>query len=312
MEIPIKQELSDSKKILLCGAGGGYDIYSGIPLYFYLSALDKEVYLANYSFSAVQASQSRRIGPSGYIIDKDSRDMSYFPEKFMVDWMEKLGIANQVFAFAKTGVRPLRESLDAIIKENEIDTLIMVDGGTDSLMRGNEAGLGTPTEDATSIVAAHGIELKKKYLAAIGFGVDHFHGVCHAQFLENVANQIEFGGYKGCCSVQKEEMEGQYFLELVKYANQRASHHMSIVANSIASAIEGRFGDYHATNRTAGSRLFINPLMSLYWFFDLDKIAHKLQYLSMIEHTETESEVIEGIRTFRKVIKHKAWVDMPY
>ena len=87
---------------------------------------------------------------------------------------------------------------------------------------------------------------------------------------------------------------------------------MSIVANSIASAIEGKFGDYHATNRTAGSRLFINPLMSLYWFFDLDKIARKLQYLSMIEHTETESQVIEGIRTFRKVIRHKAWEDMPY
>lgn len=312
MEIPIRRELLDAKSILIAGAGGGYDIYSGIPLYFYLTALDKEVYLANYSFSAVQASKSAKMGPSGWIINKDSRDMGYFPEKFMVDWFGEMGVELEVCAFQKSGIIPLRKSYEALIEAKEIDTLILVDGGTDSLMKGNEAGLGTPTEDATSIVATHGLELKRKYLAALGFGIDHFHGVCHAQFLENVAEQIQFGGYRGCSSVTKEDPEGQYFLDLVAYANQRASHHPSIVANSIASALEGQFGDFHATERTRGSQLFINPLMSLYWFFDLEKVARKLQYYSMIEHTRTEAEVIEAIRTFRKVIKHKLWEDMPY
>ncbi len=34
-----------------------------------------------------------------------------------------------------------------------IDCVILVDGGTDSLMRGDEKQLGTPTEDMTSIAA---------------------------------------------------------------------------------------------------------------------------------------------------------------
>jgi len=33
-QIPIFEELKESKSILLAGAGGGFDIFSGIPLYF--------------------------------------------------------------------------------------------------------------------------------------------------------------------------------------------------------------------------------------------------------------------------------------
>jgi hypothetical protein len=49
----------------------------------------------------------------------------------------------------------------------------------------------------------------------------------------------------------------------------------SIVNASILAAIDGQFGDYHATNRTEGSELFINPLMSQYWFFDSDIVASR-------------------------------------
>lgn len=311
MEIPIRKELIDSKKILLSGAGGGFDIYSGIPLFFYLKALGKEVILGNYSFSALQASQGEKIGPTGWRITPEVRDLSYFPEKFMADWFDNLEMQVEIIGYEKSGVLPLSETLNTIIDQHEIDTLIMVDGGTDSLMFGNESGLGTPTEDSTSIAAGHAIKLERKYLAALGFGIDHFHGVCHAQFLENVAEQIKFGGYKGCSSVSKEDEEGKRFLELVAYANSRGSH-ASIVANSVASAIEGEFGNHHATQRTRGSELFINPLMSLYWFFDLDKVARKLQYLSMIENTQTEAEVKSAISMFRQVIKSKPWKEMPY
>jgi len=312
MEIPIRKELKDAKRILVSGAGGGFDIYSGIPLYFYLTAMGKEVVLGNYSFSLLQACKGERIGPTGWRITPKCRDMDYFPEKFMADWFDNQEMQVEIIGYEKSGVIPLAETLNTIIAEKEIDTLIMVDGGTDSLMKGNEAGLGTPKEDATSIAAGHAIQLERKYLVALGFGIDHFHGVCHAQFLENVAEQIRFGGYKGCSSVSDQDEEGKRFLELVNYANSRALQHKSIVANSVASAIEGQFGDHHTTYRTRGSRLFINPLMGLYWFFDLDKIAQKLQYLSMIEHSQTEAQVVEAISTFRKVIQAKPWEDMPY
>ena len=39
-----------------------------------------------------------------------------------------------------------RKAYQTIVDQHKIDTIILVDGGTDSLMTGNESGLGTPTE----------------------------------------------------------------------------------------------------------------------------------------------------------------------
>ncbi len=50
-----------------------------------------------------------------------------------------------------------------------------VDGGTDSLMRGDESGLGDPIEDACSILAASKLRtLRHKFLISIGFGADRY------------------------------------------------------------------------------------------------------------------------------------------
>ena len=73
----------------------------------------------------------------------------------------------------------------------------------------------------------------------------------------------------------------------------------SIVSGSIASAIEGRFGDHHRTDRTAGSRLFINPLMSLQWFFDLPRLAARVRFLSALDGTRSWGKVSQAIGRYR-------------
>ncbi len=45
--------LKDSERILVAGAGGGFDVYAGLPLAFALMDLGKTVHLANLSFSAL-------------------------------------------------------------------------------------------------------------------------------------------------------------------------------------------------------------------------------------------------------------------
>lgn len=54
--------------------------------------------------------------------------------------------------------------------------MINSDGGTDSLMRGDESGLGTPTEDMASIAAVNKLKVRTKILMCIGLGIDTFHG----------------------------------------------------------------------------------------------------------------------------------------
>lgn len=84
--------------------------------------------------------------------------------------------------FDRSGVKPVRESYQAVCDMLHIDTVIVVDGGTDSLMTGtcvragslcskpsefallgNESGLGTPVEDMMTIAAVSDLKNVRCY-----------------------------------------------------------------------------------------------------------------------------------------------------
>lgn len=207
LQLSFFQEIEKAQNILLAGAGGGFDIFSGLPLYFGLEAAGKQVHLANLSFSFLppqQVTREPRLSPSVIRVTADTPVLTdYFPERFLAEWFRQQGQEVSIYCFERTGVKPLLASYQALVKHLGVDTVILVDGGTDSLMRGDEAGLGTPQEDISSILSVNELEVERKMLACLGFGVDYFHGVCHAHFLEAVAeltrtwlfrNVFDFGG----------------------------------------------------------------------------------------------------------------------
>ncbi|HLA43290.1 MAG TPA: hypothetical protein VJZ27_07640, partial [Aggregatilineales bacterium] len=51
LNLPILDALSERKHILISGAGGGFDVFAGLPLYHALRERGKNVFLSNYSFS---------------------------------------------------------------------------------------------------------------------------------------------------------------------------------------------------------------------------------------------------------------------
>jgi len=146
-------------------------------------------------------------------------------------------------------------------------------------MRGDEEGLGTPVEDMSSICAVDQIDVPRKMLVCLGFGIDTFHGVCHAHVLEAIAELSRAGGYLGAFSLTADMPEVKQFVEATEYALAETAERPSIVLTSILSALEGQFGNHHRVKRTTGSELFINPLMSMYWCFRLERLARRIQYL---------------------------------
>jgi hypothetical protein len=50
-EPPLFARLRPARRVLIAGAGGGFDVYAGIPLAVALRAQGKEVHLANLAFS---------------------------------------------------------------------------------------------------------------------------------------------------------------------------------------------------------------------------------------------------------------------
>ena len=261
---PLLDRLKPARHVLLAGAGGGYDVFAAVPLLTALQARGQRVSLANLSFTNLSEVHGRRLTPHLVEVTAATNGPDlYFPERLLARWLDFKGTPAPVFAFDKTGVAPLRESYAVLQRELGFDAIVLVDGGTDILMRGDEAGLGTPSEDLSSVAAADALPIPLKLVMCVGFGIDAYHGVCHAHFLENVATLAREGAYLGTAALLSGMPEADAYRDAVKHAMDQARYSSSIVNLSILSAIEGDFGDVHRTKRTSNSELFINPLMSL-------------------------------------------------
>jgi hypothetical protein len=283
-----------------------------LPLAFALRSLGKDVILSNLSFTYLGGTDALFVAPGLARVESGTQgEPKYFPERYLCQWFAEHGTQQPVYCFEKVGVAPLRAAYAHLIELESIDAIVLIDGGTDILMRGDEAGLGTPQEDMTTLAAVARIDVPMRLVSCLGFGIDAFHGVCHAHFLENVAALDASGGYLGAHSLQLTMSEGQLFREAVEFVHERMPERSSIVNGSIVSALEGRFGDHHRTDRTSKSTLFINPLMTLYWHFDLQAVANHALYLHLLEDTRTIFEVSARIEAFRRAVAIRPRTGIP-
>ncbi|MER6693658.1 DUF1152 domain-containing protein, partial [Streptomyces minutiscleroticus] len=184
-----------------------------------------------------------------------------------------------------------------------VDAVVLVDGGTDILMRGDEHGLGTPEEDMASLAAVAGLdEVPHRLVACLGFGVDAYHGVNHSLVLENLAALERDGAFLGAFSLPRHSREGALYLDAVAHAQQCTPSRPSIVNGSVAAAVRGDFGDVGFTERTRGGELFVNPLMALYFCVDATGLARRNLYLGLLEGTELIRQVASVIAEFRDTL----------
>jgi hypothetical protein len=105
--------------------------------------------------------------------------------------------------------------------------------------------------------------------------------------------------------------EVQRYRDAVRWVFDKIDEDMaSIVSASIVSAIDGKYGDYHMTRRTEGSKLWINPLMIFYWTFDLDAVAQRVLYLDHIRETESWEDLRFAIQKFRASVDVRGWEEI--
>lgn len=305
LKLPFLGELEQAENILIAGAGGGYDVYCGLPLYFGLKAQGKNVYLGNLSFAFLPPLGPERLSPTVYEVTAESHLFGdYFPEYFLAEWLREVEQdMTPIYCFERTGVKPLLEGYRVLVDHLQLDTVVLVDGGTDSLMRGDEDGLGTPNEDMTSIVAVNELDIPRKMMASLGFGVDRFHGVSNERSLAAVAELTQSGGYLGAWSLMSEMPEVQKYQAAAAYAFAKMPNDISIVSSSILSAINGHYGNHHATRRTGGSELWINPLMAIYLTFNVSHLAERLLYRKLLLNTVDYDDVRTVIRLFREELR---------
>jgi len=290
--------------VLIAGAGGGFDIYAGLPLAFALWNQGIEVSLANFSFTQLERLEPEDyLAPGVTVVTPATPDIDwYFPERALARWLAAHDFPDTVYAFPRAGVQPLREAYQALVDHLQPDAIVLVDGGTDILMTGDESSLGTPTEDMTSVAAVAGLSVATRLVVCLGFGIDAYHGVAHTQVLENIAALDRDGAYLGALSIPSGSREAALYRDAVAAGQAATPERPSIVHGQIAAAVAGQFGDVQFTRRTRGSELFVNPLMAVYFSFDLAGLARRVLYLDRIEHTLGGLQVTRRIAEFRETI----------
>jgi hypothetical protein len=299
LNLPILDQLADCQSVLIAGAGGGFDVFSGLPLYFTLRELGKTVHLANFSFTELTLVpivsepiillDNLLMGACGPL----KRLLPTYPEGYLSQWFHEIrGEDVTIWMFARTGAAPLVEAYAVLIDHLKIDAIILVDGGVDSLMRGDEIGAGTLVEDSISLAAVDPLDISVKLLACIGFGTEVEESVCHYNALENMAMLAKEGAFLGSCALTPQMECFQLFEAASRYVWELPHHAKSHISTRIIPAVNGEFGDYHMYDESRHNTIFVSPLMSLYWFFNANAVIRRSLIIDAIRHTNSTTQAI--------------------
>lgn len=284
------KDCHDCQDILIAGAGGGFDVYAGLPLYHELREAGKNVHLFNYSFTNLDAADSALkvhepnnclFGFKGNVrVCPERKDKRYFPEGYLAQFLDFKNPNEMVWAVPKLGVVPVRKALNRLVERLSLDAIILVDGGVDSLMQGDEAECGTILEDTVSLAALMGVDVKYKSLMTVGFGTELEDNLSHYFVLKNMADLIRLGGLQGSCCLLKEQPAFQFMKEAYEYTTRQENHAHSHITPRIIFAVHGDFEQAPMMKvttldgfETYRSPWFIQPLMNLCWFWSPDTVA---------------------------------------
>lgn len=309
LETRLDAHLGGARRVLLAGCGGGYDVLGAVPLAHQLRARGVAVELASFSFSYLNALDAPRDErhPNLYAVGAGAAtEHAYCPEAWLARWLdEELGGAHVVWSFEKTGVRPLERAYRALVERLAIDAIILVDGGIDAVLRGDELSLGTPAEDLTSLAAATAVPGLPVALACVGLSAELRDGIAHAQVFERMSELARAGAYLGASALVPGTAACDAYVRAVEYVfagqmHQKRSHVHSVVTRSLGGEFGGR-----------APHVWLSPLASMFWYFDARAAAATHVFLEELRFTEGIWDVAERIASVRSRIDIRGHAPIP-
>ena len=134
--------------------GGGFDLFCGLPIYFELQRRGYSAHLANLSFAELRMySDCERLSPTLIgTISAPAGLSGYHPERFLARWLvECKGEKSPIWCFDATGAEPLLADYRKLVSRLNLNVIILIGGGVDSLARGDEELCGSILEDFMSL-----------------------------------------------------------------------------------------------------------------------------------------------------------------
>ncbi len=311
------EEIPKNSNILIAGAGGGFDFLCGLPVGLELMKRGNKVSFASYSSSNLS-----RVKNAGWLTetilevtpDSYMEECGYFPELFFTKWFkEKKNKDMPVYCFPRSGIKSLHRAYDFLADYLSLSELYVIDGGVDGIFTGTEYDLGTPSIDSISIIAASLLEIKKKYFVMTAFGTEGYNKtVSHTDVLERVSDLIAKDKFLGVSSLLKNDKTGEDFIEGANYIfNHMAPEARSTIVSSIINAMKGSFGDREVNLKTRNSPVWLSPLTTFYWFFELPAVAKMKIFYEEVLNTDSVSDVSEIIHKLHSSYDNKKRRNIP-
>jgi len=225
--------------------------------------------------------------------------VKYCPEAWLAGFLGR-----SIWSFEKVGVRPLRHAYAWLIRELAIDLVILVDGGIDAILRGDETSLGTPSEDLASLAAVSGLGVPAR-VACLGLGAELRDGIAHEQVFARIAELSRAGGYLGAEALLPGTPRGDLYRDAVAhvFAHQdglKQSH----VHKVVVAAMTGEYG-------TVAPHVWLSALLNMHWWFDLATVARTHLFLRELADTESIWDVAARIEAIRRDVAIQARTSIP-
>lgn len=313
----VTEKFKNCNNILIAGAGGGSDILCGLPLYYTLLKMGKKVHLANLTHTDLKTINEHAepiqldaavYGANSIIRTPSTNYLEGYLSQFFKAALNEEKI---VWMIDRTAIPQLKKSYERLIEHLQIDGIILVDGGVDSIMKGDEEGSGTMFEDTLTLAATKDIQIPK-ILACIGFGTEVEEGLSHYRALENISNITKQGGFYGNCSLVSYMKAFKFYKMACEYIWNQPGHKKSHISTRIIPAAEGEFGNFQMYEDENAVEVCISPLMNLYWFFEADAAVFNNQIITHIEQIDSFYETIQAAVPRIKNIKTRSRELFPY
>ena len=320
---PFLRQLADPsvKCVMLCGCGGGFAFLHSLLLYPELKRLGKSVVIGSYSFG----DPNRITGDADTIFDRGGAvaklltgasrpDPYYGPEVHVCTYLDAIYPASaphSVYAYYARAfsVPLLRRLYEQLCEAHKIDAIVIVDGGSDSLMASDEERLGDPIEDAVSVCSVALLDPRiVKILVSIGVGTDRYNHVSDAASLRAIADLTKMRGFLGAVSLEPLNPGYRFYRDCLEHIYQGQGFR-SVLSGTIASATEGWFGRDVVPPLVHGGvkqgELFVWPLMAVLWAFDVDCVARRSFIAKWIAECESARECTAALLAARDKLGHR-------
>ena len=267
----IEELVRKSKKALVIGIGGGGDIVGAVPTSNYLNLLGVKTILGGLTWERLPIDPQPGPRTFSEIINLElisettafanSKTRTKTGVRFAASRVAEFFNSKTILVDINKGVQGVVKGLTETAEKLNLDLIIGVDVGGDSIARGTEVTLKSPLADSTMVSALAQLKVPS-ILGVIGIGCDG--ELTIQELLDDIAHIIKLGGYIGARGLTTSDL-----VLLEKLVKKIPTE----VSSMVVEAARGKTGIFKIRGGTRVANL--SPLAIITFYFNPKIIFEK-------------------------------------